>query len=183
MRLWRDYLYTGKIHSITPSNEDVNILGEGMTNESEWHLLAQLYFFAVRLHDEKCSNTVISSFIEKVSSDPEEWHYPTGLATEVWASTVENDKLRTLLIDLHIWVGKGAGIDETGGHEDRFGPQEFKHAVAMGVLKERKKMEMQGVKAPWEEDVCRRYHVHVETEMCGCSVDGGDMEVVDLTDV
>lgn len=46
-------------------------------------------------------------------------------------------------------------------------------------------MEMQGVNAPWEGDVCRRYHVHAETERCGCSAaaDGGEMEVVDLTDV
>lgn len=156
-----------------------------MTNESEWHLLAQLYLLTQRLHDEKCSNAVISAFIEKVSSDPDEWHYPTGLASEIWSSTEESDKLRTLLVDLHIWVGKGAGIDEASGHEDRFGPREFKHAVAMGVLRERKEMEMQGVKAPWEEDVCRRYHVHVETEMCGSAVAavGGEMEVVDLTDV
>jgi hypothetical protein len=31
---------------------------------------------------------------------------PTGLATEVYAHTTQGDKLRALLVDLHVWKGK-----------------------------------------------------------------------------
>ncbi|CAK4033519.1 Hypothetical predicted protein [Lecanosticta acicola] len=176
VRIYRDYLYTGKIHSVA-ENDDTDELGGGITSQGEWSCLAQLYLLGIEVRDERFANQVIDSIIDKVEEDADEQHYPTGLANEVWTGTKTGDKLRKLIVDLHIWVGKGHGIDEQGQHDDRNGPMDFKHKVAMGVLKNRQAIYDSEIKAPWEVNACQ-YHAHLSTQPCGMK----DVEIVDLTE-
>ena len=41
-----------------------------------------------------------------ISNSHSQDRYPTGLATELYARTPPGDKLRSLIVDLHVWKGK-----------------------------------------------------------------------------
>ena len=102
---YRLYLYSGKIH--TQCEGDADVAEETETeapSDAEWHRLVLMYLLGKNLQDEMFVNKVIDALVEKVA---ETESYPTGMATEVYESTEPHDKLRRLIVDLHVWMGRG----------------------------------------------------------------------------
>lgn len=186
LRRYRLFLYTGKIAS---KDEDVASLHPG---DSEWHQLVLMYLFAGKIRDEKFGNVVINALVEKVQ-DEDTW--PTGLAHEVYEETKKGNQLRRLYVDLHIWVGQGmsstmslkseffadlvAGSGIQAPHDDRKGPTEFLRNVRLGLAVAGERIYDSEAEAPWQKDLCKNYHKHEMTSVCGTE----EAEVIDLTEV
>lgn len=99
--LWRLYLYTGSILSDNEAaDQDPPDTGNEDTNaDGEWTELAHAYLFGRKVQDEGFANACVTALIEKVQ---ETEHFPTGIASEVYACTRPGDRLRNLLVDLHV---------------------------------------------------------------------------------
>ncbi|KAK4634268.1 hypothetical protein CLAFUW4_00267 [Fulvia fulva] len=154
VNLYRLWLYTGKLFSITPDDVDVEDDGEVEAHEdAEWHKLVLMYLLGVEARDEKFANIVVNALVEKTYGD----------------------KLRKLYVDLHVWVGQGIGIRNP--HEDAAGPWEFLDDVRSSKFVAGRKIYDPEQNAPYEDRLCELYHKHDLTAMCGLE----GMEVLDLT--
>ncbi|KAM0722925.1 hypothetical protein Q7P37_001123 [Cladosporium fusiforme] len=161
--LYRLFLYTSKLFSHVPSiDQDHADNGHAEAHEDrEWMRLANAYLLGLKLGDEKFCNAVVDGLLEKVG---EADRYPTGLATEVYTHTAPGDKLRALIVDLHVWKGQGTGV--RAPHDDASGPPEFTQDVLHGLTAAGGAVYSQEVPMPWEVEGCEKYHVHGETERC-----------------
>lgn len=113
---------------------------------------------------------------------------PTGLATEVYAHTQPGDKLRALLVDLHVWKGghltpprtnkhspppstsltssiPGLGTWILPPHDDANGPMYFRREVRTSMRSAGSAIHDPDVAMPWEVNLCQ-YHVHADTPVC-----------------
>lgn len=112
----------------------------------------------------------------------QEDRYPTSIAAEVYSQTAPSDKLRSLIVDLHVWKGKqstwilstwkyhikpltGQGTGVRPPHDDASGPAEFMQDVLHGLADAGSDAYDPEVPMPWEKDSCK-YHVHTLTEPC-----------------
>ncbi|KAI5369602.1 hypothetical protein Slin15195_G004770 [Septoria linicola] len=171
--LYRLYLYTGQVWSQWDGDTDVEDDGQRATHEDcEWHRLMLLYVLAMTLRDETFANKIIDSIVEKVDETD---RYPTDLATEVWESTSEGDRLRKLIVDLHVWKGQGTGVRRP--HADQDGPDAFLDMVRLGLQRAGHRVSLASITQPWETagSRCAVYHSHKRTEYCS-------IEVLDLTE-
>lgn len=90
--------------------------------------------------------------------------YPTGLASDVYQYTGREDRLRKLIVDLHVWIGEGECLREP--HEDARGPRRFKKEVREALETHCYAWRDPEDKAPWEMDLCGQYHRHEATRVC-----------------
>jgi hypothetical protein len=81
----------------------------------------------------------------------------------VYAQTSHGDKLRALLVDLHVWKGEGTWINAP--HDDANGPVYFRRDVRRGVRKAGAALEDRDLAMPWKVDLCQ-YHIHETTGAC-----------------
>lgn len=159
--LWRLYLYTGHIFSDDKAtDQEVPDTGDEESHaDGEWTKLAHAYLFGRKVQDEGFANACVTALIEKVQ---ESERFPTGIAGEVYKYTSPGDKLRKLLVHLHVCVGRGECLKPP--HEDADAPMEF-HRNVRGELR-RAGDAVHGEHVPlWETDRCA-YHTHVSTRIC-----------------
>lgn len=156
--LWRAYLYTGKVFSNDEiSDQDERDYGRAESHaDGEWTKLAHAYFLGQTLRDEDFANASIKALIEKVKVTE---RFPTGIAGEVYTYTEPGDKLRCLVVDLHVWMGEGRCLVEP--HEDAEGPVEFLRDVIAEMAEAN-----EGGERLWETEGCA-YHEHRFTGRCG----------------
>ena len=132
-----------------------------MHADAEWTRLAHCYLFGLSLKDEAFTNASIDAIIEKmVISD----RYPTGIASEVYQFTPTGDNLRELLVDVHVWKGRGTWVKAP--HDDATGPMEFLQDVIGGLGTAGPEIHEADAEMPWEEAPCAYYHVHEATGQC-----------------
>lgn len=159
LKTYRNFLYTNKIFSI--SSEQADMLNDETHADYEWSKLAGCYVFGVTVKDEKFANSCIDAIIEKIKT--EDW-YPTGMAPEIYEYTEEGDKLRKLIVDMH--VEKGFGQWTEAPHDDALGPLEFKQDVIKGLGASLSGNGWSGAgEEPWVVDKCA-YHSHELTARC-----------------
>lgn len=160
--LWRSFLYTGCIFSSDETtDQDTRDYGRAESHaDGEWTKLAHCYFFAKVVRDEAFGNAAVTALIEKVK---ETERFPTGLAGEVYTYTQTGDKLRALIVDLHVWLGAGTCL--VAPHEDAEGPVEFLQDVIAEMAEAGGKAREDGERL-WESDPCA-YHEHRVTSRCG----------------
>ena len=105
-------------HSITKNDQDVPDNGRAAVHgDKEWMRLAHCHIFANALRGEKFANAAIDAVIERMTISD---RYPTGIAGKVSAHTAAGNNLRALLVNLHVWKGKGAWIKPP--HDDTNAP-------------------------------------------------------------
>lgn len=159
---YRLFLYTGRIYTVHPENIERPDNGRQEThNDAEWVKLAYCYFFGLLVKDDRFTNACISAIVEKVK---ETERFPSGIASDVYEYTTEGDKLRKLIVDLHVWFGKGSCIKKP--HEDADGPKEFLQDVINGLALAGPEIHDEEIEMPWERNVCR-YHTHSVWAQCG----------------
>lgn len=108
VEIYQTFLYTGRIPSIGDNEQDWRDNGRAtIYNDAEWTRLAHCYFLGVDLKDEKFANACLTAIIETVTDTD---RFPSGVATEVYEFTQAGDRLRRLIVDLHVWFGKGLCI-------------------------------------------------------------------------
>lgn len=107
--------------------------------------------------DEAFANACVTSLIEKVKGTE---RFPTGIASEVYAYTEPGDRLRELIVRLHVQIGEGTCIEAP--HEDAEGPVQFLADVRRRLRKA--KLTNWEYKKEWK-DACR-FHRHLNTESC-----------------
>ena len=112
------------------------------------------------MRDEVFANAAVTALIEKVK---ESEHFPTGLAGGVYAYTQAGDKLRALIVDLHVWLEAGTCL--VALHEDAEGPVEFLQDVTAEMAEAGGQVPEDGEKL-WESDPCA-CHEHRVTARCG----------------
>lgn len=190
MYLYRLFLYTGTIFSKAREDKDEMDGAEhndGASMDAERTKLMECYVLGVHLHDERFRNAAINALVDKVEEEEE---YPTGLATDVYQHTVPGDRLRRLIVDFHVWKGRGstktqcfpdeACTESVVGdwlrypHEDAHGPPDFLADVAAATKKAGTRVLCDYVRRPWEFALCMKYHEHFHTPGC--------IEVIDLSD-
>lgn len=198
--IYRLYLFYNKIYSRgADDNDGVVDDGQDVHEDREWHRLANCYLLGLTLDDEKFRNMVVEAFVEKVKETD---RMPTDLASEVWYHSEDNDRLRKLLVDLHVYLGQGTFVSAadddvhnkltrgTAGefirapHNDRYGPQEFVAAVHRAKLLAGQAIFEPNAKWPWENAHlrCFMYHCHTATQPCGfTATQPCGFEVLDLT--
>lgn len=110
--------------------------------------------------DERFANASTTAIIEKMKEL--DW-YLTGIASEVYQYTQPDDKLRQLLVDLHVWKGQGSWIKPPHGDADA--PKEFLQDVIAGLTRVGSDMYEADAEMPWEVDGCA-YHTHARGEPC-----------------
>lgn len=160
--LWRSFLYTGRIFSDDEAaDQDEPDDGDEESHaDGEWSKLAHAYFFAQSIRDERFANAAITALIEKVKAAE---RFPTGIAGEVYTFTKPADKLRCLVVDLHVWKEEGGCL--RAPHEDAAGPLEFMRDVIAEMAEADGAWKEEGERL-LERDACA-YHTHTETERCG----------------
>ena len=160
--IYRSYLYTGMIYSITTVDQDAPDNGHSEAHaDAEWTRLAHCYIFAITVKDEKFANACIDAIVEKMHEID---RYPTGIASEVYQFTSAGDSLRELLVDVHVWKGLGSWVRRP--HDDADGPVEFLQDVIQGLATEGENIHDPEANMPWDIDACW-YHSHKVTEKCG----------------
>lgn len=158
--LWRLYLYTGKVFSHDEAvDQDDPDLGNDTHADGEWTKLAHAYFFGRKVQDENFANACVTALIEKVQATE---RFPTGIASEVYTYTSQGDKLRELIVDLHVWMGESTCLQAP--HEDADAPMEF-HQHARREARRAGGAVYKCVVYPWETDPCA-YHEHSVTKIC-----------------
>ena len=161
MKIYQTYLYTGRIASIgerdqeRPDNHRAEI-----HNDAEWTRLVHCYLFGTTVRDEAFANAAITAIIEKVKETD---RFPSGVATEVYEYTEQGDRLRRLIVDLHVWFGKGSCIRRS--HQDADGPREFLQDVVQGLAVAGPDVYDPEIGMPWELRCA--YHLHNHTQRCG----------------
>ncbi|GAB7325194.1 hypothetical protein MBLNU13_g09269t2 [Cladosporium sp. NU13] len=160
--IYRSFLYTGKLftHDAHGDQDYAHNGNDEAHEDREWVRLALTYFLGLKMGDEKFCNAVVDGIVEKMA---EADRSPTGLATEVYAHTQPGDKLRALLVDLHVWKGLGTWIQPP--HDDANGPMYFRREVRTSVREAGSAIHDADVPMPWEDDPCQ-YHVHNDTAVC-----------------
>ena len=162
VQMYRSFLYSCRIVSI--SEGDIERPDNGRTathNDAEWTKLAHAYLFGVTVKDERFANAYISAIIENVT---ETLRFPSGIATEVYQFTQSGDNLRKLIVDLHVWSGKGTSIQRP--REDADGPKEILQDVTGGLAAAGARFHDPDMQMPWTLDECA-YHSHDGTGRCG----------------
>lgn len=101
----------------------------------------------------------VSAVIEKVQATE---RFPTGIAKEVYEGTLPGDKLRELIVDLHVWMGECECL--RAPHEDAGAPRRFHRDVRREQRRAGWAMFEERVQL-WEKNPCA-YHVHGETSRC-----------------
>nr|OQO23595.1 hypothetical protein B0A51_08097 [Rachicladosporium sp. CCFEE 5018] len=144
--LYRVWLYTGKLYTRVPEYEGVGAV-EVVLADREWGRLANAYVLGVDLDDERFANAMVDAMIEKVDGSD---RYPTSLATDLWLSLDQGDKLCNLIVDFHIWKGLGTGIKKP--HEDAAGPPTFLSQVKRGLKAAGKLIYDPEIPEPWKEN-------------------------------
>lgn len=159
--LWRQYLYTGYVFSHDEAaDQDAPDSGDEESHtDGEWTKLAHAYLFGRKVHDEGFASACVTALIEKVQ---ETERFPTGIASEVYLYTAPGDKLRELLVDLHVWVGQGECLKPP--HEDAEAPMEFHRHVRRELRRAGDAVYGETV-GLWETDRCA-YHTHDSTAVC-----------------
>ena len=160
MNIYRNFLYSHRIFSKSPEDEDMEDDGKSEAhNDAEWTKLAHCYLFAITVQDERFANASINAIVEKMQEID---RYPTGIAGEVYQYTQPGDKLRQLIVDVH--VRKGLGNWVRPPHDDAEGPKEFLQDVINGLVAVGGGLYEDEVPMPWEAKC--RYHTHVVTRKC-----------------
>ena len=121
--------------------------------------LAHAYLFDRKLQNEGFASACVTALIEKVH---ETKRFSTGIVTELYGHTRPGGKLRKLIVDLHLWLGWEACLDEP--HEDAEAPDVFWMDIAFETGKVERLGRRRGYS--WKKDLCA-YHVHAATEICG----------------
>lgn len=117
VRIYRLFLYTVSIFSFTNNDQDIPDNGRRRAHaDAEWTRLAHCYLFGLSLKDEAFTNASIDAIIEKMTISD---RYPTGIASEVYRFTPAGDDLRGLLVDVHVWRGRGTWVKAP--HDDATG--------------------------------------------------------------
>ncbi len=161
-RIYRSWLYDKHLYTVTPGDEETDITGHvALHKDAEWLRLAHCYLLGREMKDERFANASLSSIVEKMAAMDT---YPTGIATEIYEHTQIGDKLRKLIIDVHVWKGLGQWI--RAPHDDAEGPFEFVRNVLNGMAEAGSEIYDEKCKAPWEEDLCGAYHWHEVSEKC-----------------
>ena len=161
-QLYRSFLYTGTIFSVTDDDQDIPDDGRRAVHaDAEWTRLAHCYLLAKTIRDESFANAAIDGIIEKMTASD---RYPTGIASEVYQYTAGGDRLRELLVDVHVWKGRGTWMQAP--HDDATAPVQFLQDVIQGLASAGSKIHAEEVIVPWEEKPCAFYHVHVATQKC-----------------
>lgn len=161
-RIYRLFLYTGTIYSVTDQDEDRPDNGRRQVHsDAEWMRLAHCYIFALAVKDERFANASIDALIEKMMISD---RYPTGIASEVYQWTPAGNNLRSLLVDIHVWKGRGFFVKPP--HDDASGPMEFLQDVINELAAAGGKIHEDGVSMPWEDAPCVFYHEHDATAQC-----------------
>ncbi|OQO04845.1 hypothetical protein B0A48_07862 [Cryoendolithus antarcticus] len=97
--LYRVWLYTGKLCTRIPNEEEEVGAEDAVWVDCEWGRMANAYFLAVDLRDEKFGNAIVDAMIEKVDGSE---YYPTSLAADLYASTPQGDGMSRLIVDFHV---------------------------------------------------------------------------------
>lgn len=118
-----------------------------------------MHVLADFLKSEALKNDAINAMIEKHT---EAGRYPWYLATYVYSSTVPASPLRRLIVDFHIWRGKGSGLKDS---PDRGGPKEFFQDVANAILAAGAEIWAETRQVPYLTDSCA-YHEHADGVRC-----------------
>lgn len=143
-------LFTGSNSSATPRRD------------REWSLLRNLYILGDHLQAEGFKNAVIDAMIEKHG---EYSIYPAHLATRTYENTLPSSPLRRLLVDFHVWVGKGFSKSARDLPDITSSPREFLMDVVLALTDAGPKLEDPKVVKPWKADGCA-YHEHKYTPPC-----------------
>lgn len=158
--LWRLYLYTGNVFSQDEAiDQDTADTGDESHADGEWSKLAQAYLLGRKIQDDGFLDACVSALIAKVQDTG---RFPTGIAGEVYMGTAPGDKLRKLIVDLHVYMGECECLREP--HEDARGPKAFLRDVQREKRRASDILRRPRVQ-PWESDPCM-YHVHGEMTWC-----------------
>lgn len=161
-QIYRMFLYSGNICSIGEGDQLRPDNGRAQAHpDAEWTRLAHLYIFGKGIGDEKFANACIDAIIEKMTESD---RYPTGIASEVYQFTPAGDKLRKLLVDVHVRKGLGKWVKRP--HDDADGPMEFLQDVIQGLATAGEKLYDLDWVMPWEATTCF-YHTHRGSGRCG----------------
>ena len=90
--------------------------------------------------------------------------YPTGIASEVCSTTTPGDNLRELLVDVHVWKGRGTGVKPP--HGDAQASARFLQDVITGLATAGAEAYEDEVEMSWEEAPCAYYHTYNATGLC-----------------
>ena len=148
-KIYRNFIYTGKVYSITDTDQDGPDDGRAQIHsDAEWTRLAHCYLLTVKIRDERFGNACIDAIIEKMIEID---RYPTGIASEVYPFTSTGDKLRKLIVDVHVWKGMGNWVRLP--HDDANGPIVFMQDVIAGLAKAGGRIYGDS-EMPWDGGVC-----------------------------
>ena len=141
--------------------EDV-VTEQGHSISPEWTRLVKLAILGDVLQDQRFSNAVIDTVIDRANAKR---HYPAGMAETVYTKLPKDSGLRRLLVDFYAYIHNGNSL--TGTSVDAMhAPKEFWKDVLCTTFKAGAKIYAGGPK-PWETDKCQ-YHEHPEGEgKCG----------------
>ena len=160
VNIYRLFLYKDLIFSQSAGDQDVEDDGESEAhNDAEWSRLAHRYFFGNTVKDERFANASIDAMIDKME---EVDRYPTGIASEVYTYTEPGDKLRQVIVDVHVWKGLSTWIKPP--HDDANGPKDFFQDVVQGMQAAGVNLYDENAPMPWDSQCA--YHSHALTSKC-----------------
>ncbi|KAF2223118.1 hypothetical protein BDZ85DRAFT_121745 [Elsinoe ampelina] len=148
---------TATAEATTSSEEDDS-------EDEEWSLMVDLYLLAQILIDDDLASHMTEAMMTKFRA---EHKLPLYLADKIYHNTGSEDPLRKMLVDFHIYSGRGKQIEEEVAHMDGDNAKEFLLDAFRGMRdnmvhnQDRKWLRDKGVELlePWEADTCR-YHDH-----------------------
>ncbi|KAG8625858.1 hypothetical protein KVT40_006259 [Elsinoe batatas] len=152
---------TATIGVTTSSEED-------HPEDEEWSLMVDLYLLAQFLIDDALASHMTEAMMTKFRAEHE---VPLYLAERIYDNTAPDDPLRKMLVDLHIYSGRGKQIEEGVAHMDGDNAKEFLLDAFQGMRdnmvhnQDHKWLRDSGIELlePWEADTCR-YHDHKTSE-------------------
>ena len=164
-RIYRTFLYDGFLDTVS-SDAERDVLqdnSEGsVVGDVEWMRLAHCYLLGKSVEDERFANAAIDAIVEK-GTEGDSW--PTGLANEVYNYTSPGDRLRKLIVDIHVWRGVGEWV--WAPHDDANGPAEFMRDITLSMGGAGAELYEDDAVMPWEKDLCGEYHEHAGSARCG----------------
>nr|OQO31657.1 hypothetical protein B0A51_01147 [Rachicladosporium sp. CCFEE 5018] len=155
--LYRVWLYTGKLCTRIPDEEEEVGAEDAVWVDCEWGRMANAYFLAVDLRDEKFGNAIVDAMIEKVDGSEYYPHISGRRSIREHASGRRNEQTDRRFPCLV------TGLFDP--HKDADGPEDFLCDVETALDRAGGLISGAEVLDPWKGDPCQ-YHTHRETKRC-----------------
>lgn len=137
--------------------EDASAYKDITIHKEKEQLLCKLYFLGNQIQDDFFKNCVIDAIADLTV----ESHRALASVTEVDDNTLPGDKLRMLVVDMHVWSAHPGWIRETTWD----GPKEYWKQRCSEMVKVGETKYAKDSKHPWIVHRCR-YHTHGDGKKC-----------------